>query len=426
MIVIVGGGPAGLTCARVLHRERAQFLLLERQPALGGRVQTDITAEGYRLDRGFQVLFTRYPAARRHLDLDRLGVRAFAPGAVVVGPDGTLDELDDPLRVPGKAWRTLRSPVLTLADKGRIALELADLRLRTAEGIWTDRDSTTHAYLHDRGFSEQAIEQFFAPFFGAIFLDRSLNTSSNVFRFAFKMLAEGDTVVPALGMGEVSQQLAASLPPAAVRTRTAVDALLRRDGGVIGVLAAGEEIRADAVVVATEAPAAAELTGLPLTAEGLGVTTLYFGGGAPLLAGRKVWLNTAPSGYINEAVQISNVSADYAPPGEHLLSVTVLGTRSGEDDAKLARGVRDELTHWCGADAVAGQRLLSLSRIPYAQFPQPVGFQPALPPQRTATPGLYLAGELTRSSSVNGAIEAGEAAARLVLEDLPHLARGAG
>src|SRR5207302_1078621 len=100
MIVIVGGGLAGLTCARVLHQARAPFLLLERDETLGGRVQTDVTSDGFRLDRGFQVLFTRYPAVRRHLDLARLGVRSFTPGAVIVLPDGTQGDLDDPLRVP--------------------------------------------------------------------------------------------------------------------------------------------------------------------------------------------------------------------------------------------------------------------------------------------------------------------------------------
>src|SRR5207237_7679899 len=120
-----------------------------------------------------------------------------------------------------------RSPALSLADKGRLALEVADLRLRTAEGIWTDRDTTTLAYLHERSFSSQAIDRYFRPLFGGILLDRTLQTSSNSFRFTLKMLAEGEIVVPALGMGELSRQLAANLPPASVRTGVPVDALLR-------------------------------------------------------------------------------------------------------------------------------------------------------------------------------------------------------
>ncbi|HZQ36700.1 MAG TPA: NAD(P)/FAD-dependent oxidoreductase [Dehalococcoidia bacterium] len=417
MIAIVGGGLAGITAARLLLRGRAPFVLFERDAVLGGRVRTDVTPEGFRLDRGFQVLFTRYPAVRRFVDLNQLGLCAFTPGAVILGPGGEREELADPLRVPASIWKTLRSSALSLADKGRVALEIADLRLRIAEGIWADRDTTTHAYLHQRGFSEAAIERFFRPFFGGIFLDRSLNTSANAFRFTFKMLAEGDTTVPALGMGELPRQLAAPLPPASLRIGVAVEALLREGGRITGVRAAGEELPADAVILCVDSPAAATLSGEALPAAGSGVTTLYFAGPRPLTEERRLLLNADPEGTINEAVQISNVAPQYAPPGEHLLCVTALGERT-EPDADLEAKVRTELSGWFGDAAVAHQRLLSIERITFGQFPQPAGFVDRLPSTRGALPGLYHGGEYTRASSINGAMEAGEAAARAVLEDL--------
>lgn len=418
MIVIVGGGLAGLTAARALLRVRASFLLFEREAVVGGRVRTDVTPDGFRLDRGFQVLFTRYPAVRRYLDLKQLGLRRFTPGAVILGPAGGREELDDPIRVPARVWKTLRSSALTLADKGRVALEAADLRLRMAEGIWTDRDTTTHAYLHQRGFSEAAIERFFRPFFGGIFLDRSLTTSANVFRFTYKMLAEGDTVVPALGMGELARQLAAPLPPASLRLGQPVDALLRDGDRVTGVRVGGETIAADAVILAADGPAAAALAGLSsLPRAGLGVTTLYFAGARPVTEDRRLLLNADPEGCINEAVQISNIAPAYAPPGEHLLAVTALGVRD-EPDEQLEALVRSELAGWFGDEVVAAQRLLSLSRIAFGQFAQPAGFVQRLAPVRSGVPGLYYGGEASRASSINGAMEAGEAAAQAALEDL--------
>jgi len=417
MIVIVGAGMAGLTAARVLHRQGAPFLLFEREESVGGRVRTDRTAGGFRLDRGFQVLFTRYPAVRRHIDLDQLGPRAFTPGAIIMGPNGERDDIDDPIRVPKKAWQALRSSSLTLADKGRIALEAADLRLRIAEGIFTDRDMSTRAYLHDRGFSHRAIERFFAPFFGGTFLDRSLSTSSNLFRFNYKMLAEGQAVLPAFGMGAIPRQLAALLPPTSLRLGRPVERLLREGDRVAGVEAGSERIDADAVIVAAEGPAAAALTGLPLPSEGVGVTTLYFAGEAPLLSEKKIVLNAAPGGYINEVAPLSNVAPEYAPQGQHLISASVLGVRP-EDDAAVEQRVRAELAGWFGATAVAGQQLLSIGRISFGQFRQPPGIFAALPPVRSGIPGLYNGGEATRASSINGAMEAGEAAALAVLEDL--------
>ena len=55
---------AGLACAVTLHRSGVPFLLFDRDEKVGGRVQTD-EIDGYRLDRGFQVLLTAYPEAKR-------------------------------------------------------------------------------------------------------------------------------------------------------------------------------------------------------------------------------------------------------------------------------------------------------------------------------------------------------------------------
>ncbi|MGA0060087.1 MAG: FAD-dependent oxidoreductase, partial [Planctomycetota bacterium] len=66
--------------------------------AVGGRVRTDVV-EGFRLDRGFQVLQTAYPEARRALDYGALELRPFEPGALVrVG--GRFVRVVDPWRRP--------------------------------------------------------------------------------------------------------------------------------------------------------------------------------------------------------------------------------------------------------------------------------------------------------------------------------------
>ena len=62
-VIIVGAGMAGLTCAKLLKEEVTVF---EASDGVGGRVRTD-EEDGFLLDRGFQVYFTAYPVARRHL-----------------------------------------------------------------------------------------------------------------------------------------------------------------------------------------------------------------------------------------------------------------------------------------------------------------------------------------------------------------------
>src|SRR6266849_3430237 len=101
MIVIIGAGLAGLTCARELVKAGRQVLVLDGAEQIGGRVRTDIHDDGYRLDRGFQVLFTGYPAARRQLNFENLKQRLFDPGALFV-KEGKLHELSEPLKEPGR------------------------------------------------------------------------------------------------------------------------------------------------------------------------------------------------------------------------------------------------------------------------------------------------------------------------------------
>jgi len=56
------------------------------------------------------------------------------------------------------------------------------------------------------------IDRFFKPFFQGIFLSPVKLQSSKQFEFVFKMFTEGYATLPSNGMGEISKQLALSLP----------------------------------------------------------------------------------------------------------------------------------------------------------------------------------------------------------------------
>lgn len=409
-VIVVGAGLAGLTCAKMLSRRSAEVSVFEASDGIGGRVRTDVKG-GFLLDRGFQVYFPAYPAARRHLDHAELDLRAFDPGAII--RRGSKESvLSDPLRDPKAILPSLLSEAATFADKLR-TLKLAAacvLERSDAAGRLNGDDVTGLEYLRGHGFSERIIDDFCRPFYGGIFLDRSLSTSSRVLRFTFKMLATGKAAVPARGIGEIPKQLAAWLPAGVVRTQSPVEKLLWEGDRVVGVGAGGEEHEADAVVVAAEAPAVKRLAGVEAPEGAVGQVCVYYTGSG-LGSGKKIVLNAEDGGFINNVVEMSSVSPSYTPGGERLLSVVALQGFDLSDEEVYRRGVEDVSRWYPEADLEP----LAVYRVPYAQFVQPPGIHTTLPQNRTGTPGLVLAGEYTVDSSINGAMLSGEKAAQEVM-----------
>ena len=82
-VIVVGAGLAGLQCARTLARAGLDVGVLEASDAVGGRIRTDVV-DGVLVDRGFQLLNPAYPAVRRWVDVDALGLQAFMTGTEAV------------------------------------------------------------------------------------------------------------------------------------------------------------------------------------------------------------------------------------------------------------------------------------------------------------------------------------------------------
>lgn len=94
-VIVVGAGLAGLQCARQLSRAGLEVRVLEAADDLGGRVRTDII-DGFRCDRGFQVLNPAYPAVQREVDVAALQLAHFGHGVAVRDSEG-ITVVADPL-----------------------------------------------------------------------------------------------------------------------------------------------------------------------------------------------------------------------------------------------------------------------------------------------------------------------------------------
>ena len=369
------------------------------------------SVEGFRLDRGFQVLLTAYPQAQLELDYGALDLHPFYDGALV-RYGGRFHRIGDPFRHPLDAPKTLFSPVGSPVDKLRVARLRRHLTREALPTIMERTERTALEVLEDRwGFSPSMIDRFFRPFFGGVFFDRTLGASSRMFEFLFKMFAEGRTVLPAGGMDRIPKQMRAHLPEHAVRLNAPVEAI---DGQAV-TLAAGETLEAPSVVVATEAPAADRLVGNVAPVEGRSTVCVYYAAPYSPLDEPLLVLNGDGVGPINNVVVPSDVAPGYAPDDRALVGAVVVGDPP-EDDATLERAVREQLIAWFGLEAGGWDHLRTL-RIPYALPEQAPPF--LSPPERAVRrrPGLYVCGDHRHNGSLNGALASGRAAARAVLQD---------
>ncbi len=398
-VVVVGAGLAGLACATTLHRADVPVRVIEAGDGVGGRVRTDVV-DGFRLDRGFQVLLTAYPEAHRQLDLDALDLRRFDPGALVhLGADHSV--IADPFRAPSRVLDAVRSPAASLPDKIRIALLRRRVRAVHPASLLHGEDVATIDALHEAGFSDRTIDRFFSPLFGGIQLDPELRTSRRMFDVIFRMLADGDSAVPALGMQAIPDQLAAHLPAGAIELNTRATAVspgqVDTESGTID---------AGAVVVACEGPVAARLLGLPEVGS-KSVGAVYFAADRAPTDERLVVLDGRGGPVLNAAV-MTNVAPSYAPPGRHL----VVAAMPGRIDDDLASVARASMRSWWGGHVDRWDHLATY-RIRHGQ---PTQVPPFHPKRRVALgDGLWVCGDHRDTASIQGALYSGRRCAEDIL-----------
>jgi phytoene dehydrogenase-like protein len=424
-VVVIGAGLAGLSCALSLEDNGVTVTLLEASDAPGGRVRTDVV-EGFRLDRGFQVMLTAYPEAKRQLDYAALRLKKFEAGALV-WHGGKFHRFADPFRDPAGGARLLFDSIVPLKDK----LQVAKLRARVQKGpidaIFTRLEKTTRDYLQAVPFSPEIIERFFEPFFGGVFLERELVTSSRFFEFLFRMFSSGDTVVPAEGMQQIPLQLAAKLRPGTLFTGARVRNVNRNAQSFLVDVEGQEPLEARAVVLAVEGNEGNALLGgvggwrLPeVRAWNKTTAFCYAADRAPFDEGILL-LNGEGSGAgpVNHVAVMSVVSPAYAPPGAHLVVANVVGEApaGGAAATRLEGLVRTHLRQWFGAGTDSWKLLRT--------YP----LEQALPQQRHAeweqspvrvggSGGVYMCGDYRETASLQGALASGRRVSEAVAADL--------
>ena len=413
-VVVVGAGLAGLRCATRLIGAGLDTVVLEAGDAVGGRIRTD-RVDGFRCDRGFQLLNPAYPAVRRWVDVDRLGLQTFAAGVAVRRRTG-LRVVADPRRAPSRLPGTLASGLVTPRETAALLRWLGPALARPRRAVTGD-DLPLTVSLDAAGVQGPLRQEILEPFLAGVLADASGRTSAAFVKMLLRSFLLGTPGLPREGMQALPEQLAEPLGDR-VRLGERVEGVTDGSAGVAAA-ASGRSFAARAVVVAVGPEDIGTLTGGPSPATSP-LTTWWFDApeapySQPLLCldGRDP---ARPPGPVQHAAVVSNAAPSYAPPGRHLVQATCLAGRGGVDPADEG-SVRQHLAEIWGRPTRDWQLVVR------HQIAHALPFQAA--PLRETAPArvgmrVYAAGDHRDTASIQGALVSGDRVARAVLFDLGH------
>ena len=400
-VIVVGAGLAGLACAQRLSRAGREVVVLEAAGEVGGRVRTEVI-DGFRCDRGFQLINPAYPALFEVVDPGALDLRRFEAG-VVVARGAKRWTLADPRRSPGRLPGTLRAPLGSTIEKLRFARWAAG-SLRPVRATLDRPDRTLAADLDAYKITGALRSGVIEPFLAGVLAEREGATSANFVALLIRSFVLGSPSVPSLGMGRLPELLAASLPGGTIRLNTPVDRVAAR-----AVFTEAEEMPAAAVVVATDPASAARLTGrAPTRMKAL--TTFWHASAEPPSREALLHLDADRRGPVINTAVLTAAAPTYAPAGRSLIATTVLGT---DGSAAAEQAARRHAGLIYGVSPTSWE----LVRTHVIAEALPEQLPPLLLDRRLSNAdGPAVAGDHQETASIQGALVSGLRAARSVLQ----------
>jgi hypothetical protein len=385
-VVIVGAGLAGLSAAHTLIEAGVDVRVLEASTSVGGRVQTD-EINGYRFDRGFQLINARYP------ELDKLDIVGnldfkFAPRAVDIALDGSVVRLGDPRKFFFSAFRS---------QSGSIKEKVLFLKYLLSTS--THGDNVENELL--AAGCNNLYTRVLKPFLTGVFLTQPARVDSVSGREIIKGFISGAPGLPARGAGELSRVLAAEI--GGVETGVQVDAITGLD-----LTTSKGVIAARAIIVATDQTTAAQLLEIEEVGESVSCTTWFHSTSETVECDSTLRVDGLARGPIVNSIAISKLLPLSAPVDRTLFSSTSLGHASESE-------IRRHLSLMWGVDT-AGWELVAKYDIKSALPLFPPGYARAQSLQVRG--GVWRAGDYLSAASQNGALASGRLAALELLNSL--------
>ena len=435
-VVVVGAGAAGLAAAVALAGVGAKVTLVERRPYIGGRAYSyDHPALEETIDSQHVVL----GCCTNILDLcQQAGMSdtiRWYNELTFLEPNGRRS-LIRPGSLPAPAHQAmsfLRAPMLGLRDKARIAAGLA----RFLRGYPADDSESFAVWLKRTGQTERSIRHFWEPIVvGALndgFERCSVKYAGKIFHESFLRSPEaGRLGIPAAPLSEFFAPIArlAEQLGVTVKLKAGIERIAQGSDRRWRVHAGGEEISSDAVVLATDfRQTKTLLAGLPEGSKDAAPLADVFERLTPApITTIHLWYDRDVTG-LDHAVLLdtriqwmfakSRIRRWPAERGSYLelvISASWPELEMGREDI-LASALREAELFF---PAIRQATLIKSGVLKEARatFSVTPGLDKFRPQQKTAWPGLYLAGDWTATewpSTMEGAVRSGRLAAGAVV-----------
>jgi glycine/D-amino acid oxidase-like deaminating enzyme len=375
-VVVVGAGLAGLTTALYLERAGLEVQVLEASDRVGGRVATD-NIDGFLCDRGFQVINPNYSEIKRLSLLDDLNFK----------------EIFTDLRIVDRHSELKVGLSHLIATWGVASLKEKFFFLKfLAQG-----GKPTLSFGQASGYFPDLYSRVLAPFLAGVFLTNPDEIRSDIANQIIRSFILGRPGVPELGVGQFSERLAAEV------SNISLNATVHeiKEGTVSGEFG---NLKADAIVIASDSTTAAQLLDLQDVSKILGSTTWYHSIEAELADSNH--LAAVKNSPIVNSVVISKVCQAYAPTGKHLVSTTCLANISESEIRKeLSRIWKAETTKW---DLVAKYDIKQ--SLPFRNQNGAIDLPSKI------SDGVYVVGDHRNLPSQNGAMRSGRLAALEIIK----------
>ena len=381
-VLVVGAGLAGLNAAITLQKAGVDVHLIESSDRPGGRVTSDLV-DGFICDRGFQLINSKYPALQ---ELDVIKEIDFleAPRAIEVALGTERRTLGDPRQMP---WTALDRATGTIPEK------LGLLRFLISKPA---QDGSLEDSLKSLGTTYVRVLK---PFLHGVFLTDPKNVDARYGQSIIKSFATGSPGLPRRGVAALSQALAARVNKISYQVQ--VNSL---EPGSVNTSAG--EFQAESIVIATDATTATQLLGLNDVPRMAGCITWYHATTANPSGNGRLVIDGQNRGPVINSLVVSDISSDYAPKGQHLVSSTT-------DLSATESDVRRHLSILWGVNTQDWD-LIAKYEIPAALPIHSVGR--VLTQTVQISENLFVVGDHRAVPSQQGALFSGRLAAQLILD----------